>query len=446
MVIPRRIIAVLSLVCCFGHGFNQGFADEKNRREQAVREDKKNLASDARWLYNDVQTGFEAAKKLGKPLLVVLRCVPCKACTGIDESVLKSKDLQALLDDFVCVRLINANDIDLSQFQFDYDLSFSSLIFHPEGSLIARYGSWQHQLDEAETSTKSLQAALQKARTIHKDWDQNKDRVGPKQGGSTPFKTPIEIPGLAGKYQRELNWEGNVVQSCVHCHQIGDAYRAWYRKQGKGIPKDLIYPMPDPITIGLKMNQDVGTKVREVQPGSFAQQAGFKPGDDITAIDGAPMVSIADIAWALHRSSDPGKSVWTVQRDSKIMDLQVTLGPGWRSHSNIASRVGTWQMRAMVQGGMVLRTLDASKRLDLGLAQEDLGLVVHGLGEYGEHAAAKNAGFRKGDIVLTIQGVQGPVDESQLIGKLLELHPKSTQIRAKVLREKQRLELSWPIQ
>jgi S1-C subfamily serine protease len=100
----------------------------------------------------------------------------------------------------------------------------------------------------------------------------------------------------------------------------------------------------------------------------------------------------------------------------------------------------------MVQGGMVLRTLDPSKRQELGLAQEDLGLVVHGLGEYGEHAAAKNAGFRKGDVVLTIQGVKGPVDESQLIGTLLELHPKSTQIRAKVLREKKRIELSWPIQ
>ncbi|MFN9988307.1 MAG: thioredoxin family protein, partial [Pirellula sp.] len=105
--------------------------DEKNRREKAVRDDQKSLSNDTRWLYNDLETGFDAAKKLNKPLLVVLRCVPCKACTGLDESVLRAKELQPQLDHFVCVRLINANAIDLSKFQFDYDLSFSTLVFHP---------------------------------------------------------------------------------------------------------------------------------------------------------------------------------------------------------------------------------------------------------------------------------------------------------------------------
>ncbi|MBM3967212.1 MAG: thioredoxin family protein [Planctomycetes bacterium] len=126
-------------------------ADEKNRREQAVRNDQNVLSDDARWLYNDLDSGFDAAKKPNKPLLFVLRCVPCKARTGIDQSVLRAKELQPLLDGFVCVRLINANAIDLSKFQFDYDLSFSTLVFHPQGTLIARFGSWQHQLDEMET-------------------------------------------------------------------------------------------------------------------------------------------------------------------------------------------------------------------------------------------------------------------------------------------------------
>ena len=88
------------------------WGDEPARREESVRKDRKTLEGDARWLYNDLETGFEAGKKLGKPVLVVLRCVPCKACTGLDENVLKSKSLQPLLDDFVCVRLISANNID----------------------------------------------------------------------------------------------------------------------------------------------------------------------------------------------------------------------------------------------------------------------------------------------------------------------------------------------
>ena len=105
-------------------------------------------------------------------------------------------------------------------------------------------------------------------------------------------------------------------------------------------------------------------------------------------------------------------------------------------------------MRAMVLGGMVLRTVSGSKRAELGLAKEDLGLVVQGLGEYGEHAAAKNAGFRKGDVILRIEGVesQDGMSESALIGELLSEHLKPRQLKSMVLREGSRLELQWPIQ
>src|SRR5437016_3594695 len=57
-------------------------------REGAVRNDKAVMEKDVRWIYNDVQKGFTEAKWKGKPLLVVLRCVPCLSCAGIDASVL----------------------------------------------------------------------------------------------------------------------------------------------------------------------------------------------------------------------------------------------------------------------------------------------------------------------------------------------------------------------
>ena len=88
-----------------------------------MRNDRATLEYDARWIYNDVERGFAEAKRTGKPLLAVLRCVPCLSCAGIDASVLEAKSLAPLLDQFVCVRIINANALDLSLFQFDYDLS-----------------------------------------------------------------------------------------------------------------------------------------------------------------------------------------------------------------------------------------------------------------------------------------------------------------------------------
>src|SRR5438067_10871522 len=84
-------------------------------REGAVRKDRAALQNDARWIYDDFQRGFAEARRTGKPLLVVLRCVPCMACSEIDSAVLlQENDLGPLLDQFVGVRLIDANALELT--------------------------------------------------------------------------------------------------------------------------------------------------------------------------------------------------------------------------------------------------------------------------------------------------------------------------------------------
>src|SRR5215217_6741425 len=129
---------------------------------------------DPRWIYNDVQRGFEEAKTTGKPLLVVLRCVPCLSCMGIDATILTSEELQPVLDRFVCVRVINANDLDLSLFQFDYDLSFSTMFFNADGTIYGRYGSWKHQRDAQNATIAGYKAALLAAADLHRGYPQNK--------------------------------------------------------------------------------------------------------------------------------------------------------------------------------------------------------------------------------------------------------------------------------
>ncbi len=62
------------------------FAETVKDREGAVRNDKATLEVDTRWNYNDIDAGFRLAKTTGKPLLVVLRCVPCVSCSGIHAS------------------------------------------------------------------------------------------------------------------------------------------------------------------------------------------------------------------------------------------------------------------------------------------------------------------------------------------------------------------------
>ena len=415
-------------------------------REGAVRGDRAKMEADARWLYNDVDKGFAEAKRTGKPLLVVLRCVPCVSCMGIDAGILEATGLDGLLDQFVCVRVINANGLDLQRFQFDYDLSLSTLFFNGDGTVYGRFGSWTHQKDSADRSTAGFRAALEAVLELHRGYPANQAALAGKQGGPAPFQVPVEIPALAAKYERELDWEGKVVQSCVHCHMVGDAFRSHYRDRGLPIPLDLIYPMPMPETIGLSLATDSRARVAAVAPGSMAAAAGFAAGDELLSIGGQPPVAVADVAWALHRAPDAGTLEAVVSRAGSQQRLTILLPDGWRTKSDISRRAGTWPMRAMAGGGLKLEDLSDEERQKRGLKPDQLALLAVGVGQYGKHAAAKRNGFQKDDVIVEVDGLTERLTESEFIGTLLRKHPKPAQLPAVVLRGGQRVELKLPMQ
>lgn len=420
------------------------WAESVKDREGAVRKDRAAMEQDERWIYNDVERGFAEAQKSGKPLLVVLRCVPCLACMGMDAAVLASDELAPLLDEFVCVRLINANTLDLQLFQFDYDLSFSTLIFNADRTLYGRYGSWQHQKDSQDTSLDTYLGALRRALDLHRGYPGNKAALAGKQGGPAPFRTPVDIPKLAERYGRELDWQGNVVKSCVHCHQIGDAFRAFHREANKPIPLEFIYPMPAPETVGLSVSSGDSLKVEAVAAGSAAAIAGIQSGDVIEAIEGQPVISTADVAWVLHRAPDSGTLDFTLRREKAVQELQLVLSPEWRFKTDISRRVGAWSLRGMTLGGMVLEDLADTERAALGLDATSLAFRVKGLGQYGVHGLAKRSGFQKDDILVEIEGIKHRQSESEHLGRLLSDPRGKRPLPMTLIRTGKRLELTLP--
>jgi serine protease Do len=443
MRFPRLLLSLI-VACTVAQG------ETVKDREGAVRKDRATMENDGRWMYNDIESGFAAAKKSGKPLLVVLRCVPCLSCMGIDSSVLTEPSLQPLLDQFVCVRVINANALDLSKFQFDYDLSFSAMFFDADGTVLGRFGSWTHQKDSQDTNTASFRRALEAVQSLHqrlkRGLSENKLWFAGKQGGPTPFKTPVEIPVLAEKYKRDLDWEGKVVQSCVHCHQIGEAYRTMFRDKGEPIPSELIYPMPGPETIGLTLAPDQIGHVDAVAPGSAAEAAGIKAGDELQMVNGDPLVSIADVAWALNHAPESGILPITARRGTAGITANLKLEKGWRMKSDISRRVGTWQMRGMALGGLVLEDLPDAEREPRKLGTNVMGLRVKGVGQYGKHAAGKNAGFQKEDVIVEFDGVSTRQTEGEIIGRTLQAKRVGEKVKVSVLRGTEQLELSLPMQ
>jgi hypothetical protein len=437
-----QILAVTTL-SCLAHSL-QGEAVKD--REGAVRQDKDTLENDARWIYNDLEKGFAEAARTHRPLLVVLRCVPCVSCAGIDASVLQAPELIPLMEKFVCVRIINANALDLKRFQFDFDLSFSTLFFNGDGTLYGRFGSWTHQKDALDRSTAGYAAAMQGALALHENYPGNRASLEGKQGGPTPFQTPLEIPSLTGKYFRELDWKGKVVPSCVHCHQIGDAFRDSFRRERKPVPSQWIYPQPAPETLGFKLAAAHAATITEVMPESVAQRAGLQPGDEIRTFDGQPIISPADVSWVLHRTEQQSTLPMVLNRQGKEISLTVNLAPDWRQKSDISHRVGTWQMRGMVTGGLVLEDLSNEDRAQRQVEPGKLALLVKHVGQYNQHAAAKHAGFQANDVLIELDGKSERLTEGQLIGQLLQTKMPGEKLAATVLRGAASLKLVLPMQ
>ena len=136
-----------------------------------------------------------------------------------------------------------------------------------------------------------------------------------------------------------------------------------------------------------------------------------------------------------------------VKRGGEMKPITLALPDGWRSKSDISKRVGTWGMRGMALGGMVLEDLSDEERAARGLKNADLTLVVKSVGQYGKHAAAKKAGFQKDDVILQIgHHLYRRITEGELLGFLLQTYRVGEELPVTVLRGKQRVELKLPMQ
>ena len=438
---------LLLIAAVLGGGWSEANAQAVKDREGAVRNDKADLEDSDRWIYGDYRAALEKGKETGKPVMVTLRCVPCMACAGFDAEVLKERtELTPLLDEFICVRVINANDLDLAKFQFDYDLSFTAMFFNGDGTLYGRFGSWTHQEDSGNKATNSMKEALEAVLALHRNYPANQESLAGKQATPLPYRTPVNMPGLSGKYAPELDWNGVVVKSCIHCHQIGDAMRLDYRNRGRPVPEEWLFPFPQPEAIGLHLAEESRARVESVDSGSIAEKAQLQAGDEIISLAGQPLISIADFSWVLHQAPASGTFPMEVSRRGHQGTLELELTDGWRENPDHTKRVGTWPMRGMALGGLRLEELDDRKRSQLRIGEDQMALEAVHVGQYRQHAAAKRAGFQKGDVLIRVNGTDRQMTEIQLIADLLRSTKKGQKVDVSVIRGRKEINLQLPMQ
>ncbi|MDA0834140.1 MAG: Trx7/PDZ domain-containing (seleno)protein [Planctomycetota bacterium] len=395
-------------------GANVGGAD----RESKVRDDKVKVEAEGYWIYGDFAKGKAEAKKTGRPLVVTLRCLPCEQCVKLDEELIHNDEtLRNLLDQFVRVRIVSTNGLDLSTFQFDTDQSFVMFFLNADGTIYGRFGTRSHRTEwQEDVSFKGLGQALAGALELHRDYPRNKKMLAAKRGPKPDYPSPEKFPTLKEKYKATLNYEGDVVASCIHCHQIGDSRRLSYLDRGEMIPDQLLFSYPHPKAVGLILDPDAKATVQRVIDDSPAARSGFRGEDRLISLKGQPLLSIADVQWVLHHSSPEGEKIdAVVEHDGERISLVLELTDGWREKDDIAWRVSSWELRRFVAGGMIVKPVTAEQRQSLKLPADAMALRVEHLGLYPPHNVAHLAGFQKEDVIVAFDGKDDLNRETDLL-------------------------------
>ncbi|WP_220498084.1 Trx7/PDZ domain-containing (seleno)protein [Stieleria mannarensis] len=400
-------------------------------------------------MYNDIPGAFEEAERTGKPIVVVLRCLPCHECVKLDDELVDTDPvIRPLLEQFVCVRQVATNGLDLDLFQYDTDQSFAVFFLAADKTIYGRFGTRSHRTEwMGDVSLKGLAKALQGALDLHAEHAKVKDALAGKRGQPMEVASPELYPSLKDKFTDKLNYQGDVVKSCIHCHQIGDAQREYYWHAKQPIPDKVLWPYPHPKSVGLIMDPNEMATVKEVSTDSIAARAGLRSGDVIATLDGQPLLSIADIQWVLHNVDPDGGTVPAeINRAGSTVTTQLRFPKDWRRAGDLSWRVTTWGLRRIAAGGMQLEPSTRSEARSNTAPNATMALHVKRVGKYGAHGAAKRAGIREGDVITSFDGRTNLSSEQDLLTYVVTSKQPGDKVDVTVLRGGKELSYTLPIQ
>jgi hypothetical protein len=183
---PGRFLAILGLILMAP---NRSAVQDYDLQ---LRNDRNAFKNTTVWIYDDLAAGIRVARQSHKPLLVVFRCIPCKACQAFDDDVARRDPIiRDLLSEFVCIRIPQANGLDLAHFQFDFDLSFAVFFMDSDLTTYGRYGTRSGRPETEDISLEGLRKAMAEALRIHRN------------RGASLLRSPANKPGRRVSTQRK---------------------------------------------------------------------------------------------------------------------------------------------------------------------------------------------------------------------------------------------------
>ncbi len=401
-----------------------------------------NARGQDQWIYNDLQKAMGEAKRTGKPIFVTFRCVPCHACKAFDAEVAKGSQVIRNLAEkhFISLRQVEMKGVDLSLFQFDYDLNWAAMFINADGVVYGRYGTQSAAGPDAFNSIGSLEKAMRRVLALHADYPKNKTALAAKRGAYKGYRTALEMPGLENKANYRQTTQRN---NCIHCHNIHDAENHQLHLTGKMTHEKLWrYPFPD--NLGLSVDPKDGQRIARVAINSAAARAGLRAGQIITHVNGQPIISIADIQWVLHNLTNNAELVRIqVAGSSRLHTVRTAVG--WKK-TDISWRGSLWNMHPRMRVYLPPASANELRNLRLPAGHHALKVKWINTGSK-EGRAARDAGLRLNDFVIAINGK--PLDKKmdhRTFNAFVKLNYKSGQkLPLTLMRNGRRIQFNWPL-
>jgi hypothetical protein len=298
----------------------------------------------------------------------------------------KSSPLGQQLSQYVCVRIVRMDDVDVGLFERDWNNTLYFFVLNADEQIYMRYGGRDSASPDTYLNLNSLELALKKGLDLHQEYTSGAMKRVPRPKPMFPREMPLLVKRTFAQNQ------------CVECHLIGD-FQNLQREQAGTLDKlTHLFRSPDIKTLGITLDVPKGLVVKEAA--GAVQAAGMKAGDRITALNGTPVWTFADLQYVYDKVDRKATRIEiTVDRNGESAVLPVALPVRWW-WTDLRFRQSSVEPRTHFED----RPLTSDDKIKYGLKPEGFASQVKYVADLAK--VMKTHNLKVGDIIVGVDGVE----------------------------------------
>ena len=312
------------------------------------------------------------------------------------------------------------NGVNLKLFRFDGDLTWMSFFMDSQDRFYTRYGGRGDDHAESYLSKESLARVMQQVLLLHKT---RKSLSLNRFAAPAPFATAELIPPMKKMMAPRK-------EKCIHCHDVKNGQLRHLQDEGQ-FNKAMVFTYPDPRRIGVQPEADRQDFVAKVVPGTPAARAGVRPGDQIVAVAGQRVLTMADFSQVLQGTPARAALPLELKRNGRVVATTLQLNGNWKTSGDPWWRPSTEV--AGPNGGFWAVELSAAQKRNAGIGPEALGLKVTFL--FPRHPTPRQSDVRLGDVLVQLGDKREKMNTRQMHAYLQMNHNYGDRVPITVLRQ-----------